>query len=208
MFKTIRKLEPGFALIVKDGQIKRHWQYYDIPYEEETQLIYSEPEAIKAVQEALFTAVSRQLMSDVPVGAFLSGGLDTSSIAAMMRKINPGEKPKCYTISFAGGKSYEGAVNDLPYARIVAKHLDVDLEEVVIDTSLIDNIERMIYLLDEPQADLAPLNILLICEKARQDGMKVLLSGAGGDDIFSGYRRGMARCKKDTQGLRECLPAP
>jgi asparagine synthase (glutamine-hydrolysing) len=192
MFKTIRKLEPGFALIVKDGQIKRHWQYYDIPYQQETNLIYSESEAIKAVQEALLTAVERQLMADVPVGAFMSGGLDTSSIVAMMKKIKPQEKPKCYTISFAGGKQYEGAVNDLPYARIVAKHLDVDLEEIEINPSIVENIEKMIYLLDEPQADLAPLNIMLICQKARQDGIKVLLSGAGGDDIFSGYRRHVA----------------
>jgi asparagine synthase (glutamine-hydrolysing) len=131
-------------------------------------------------------------MADVPVGAFLSGGLDTSSIAAMMKKLRPGEKPRCYTISFAGGKGYEGAVNDLPYAQKVARHLGVELEEIAIDANIVDNIEKMIYILDEPQADIAPLNIMLICQKARQDGMKVLLSGAGGDDIFSGYRRHLA----------------
>jgi asparagine synthase (glutamine-hydrolysing) len=192
MFKAIRKLEPGFALIVKASKIQRHWQYYDIPYERQDKLITDESEAIKAVQKALSTAVERQLMADVPVGAFLSGGLDTSSVVAMMKKIRPGERPKCYTISFAGGKAYEGAVNDLPYARKVAQHLDVELEEIVINPSIVDNIEKMIYFLDEPQADIAPLNIMLICQKARQDGIKVLLSGAGGDDIFSGYHRHVA----------------
>lgn len=192
MFKSIKKLEAGFALIVKNGRIQRHWQYYDIPYEEQDKPIADESEATKAVQEALLTAVERQLMADVPVGAFLSGGLDTSSIAAMMKKLRPQEKPKCYTISFASGEGYEGAVNDLPYAQKVARHLDVELEEIVIDSNIVDNIEQMIYALDEPQADIAPLNIMLICQKARQDGIKVLLSGAGGDDIFSGYRRHLA----------------
>lgn len=188
MFKSIRKLEAGFALIVKNGRIKRHWRYYDIPYNE-GDCISSEAEATKLLQSQLYRAVERQLMSDVPVGAFLSGGLDSSSVVAMMKKIMPGERPKCYTISFAGNKQYDGYVNDLPYAQKAAQHLDVDLEEVVINASIVDNIEKMIYFLDEPQADLAPLNIMLICQKAREQGIKVLLSGAGGDDILSGYRR-------------------
>jgi asparagine synthase (glutamine-hydrolysing) len=188
MFRAIRKLEAGFAMVVQNGRIKRHWRYYDIPYNED-EIISSEAEAKKLLLEHLYQAVDRQLMADVPVGAFLSGGLDSSSVVAMMKKINPGRKPKCYTISFGGGKQYEGAVNDLPYARKVARHLDVELEEIVITSSIVDNIEKMIYFLDEPQADLAPLNIMLICRKAREDGMKVLLSGAGGDDIFAGYRR-------------------
>lgn len=188
MLKSIRKLEPGFALIVKDAKIKRHWRYYDIPYPAD-ELIYSEAEAIELVQSHLLKAVKKQLMADVPVNAFLSGGLDSSAIVAMMRKIHPNTRPKCYTISFAGGKKFEGGVNDLPYARKVAKHLDLDLEEIVIEPDIVNNIEKMIYFLDEPQSDLAPINIMLICQKAREQGIKVLLSGAGGDDIFSGYRR-------------------
>ncbi len=188
MLKSIRKLEPGFALIVKDAKIKRHWRYYDIPYPAD-ELIYSEAEAIELVQSHLLKAVKNQLMADVPVNAFLSGGLDSSAIVAMMRKIHPNTRPKCYTISFAGGKKFEGGVNDLPYARKVAKHLDLDLEEIVIEPDIVNNIEKMIYFLDEPQSDLAPINIMLICQKAREQGIKVLLSGAGGDDIFSGYRR-------------------
>jgi len=188
MFKSIQKLEPGFALIIKGGKIKRHWRYYDIPYQG-SDIIYSEAECKRLVQESLIKAVDRQLMADVPVGAFLSGGLDSSAVVAMMKKLRPNERIKCYTISFDGGKKYEGAVNDLPYARKVARYLDVDLEEIIIEPDIANNIEKVIYSLDEPQADLAPINIMLICQRAREQGMKVLLSGAGGDDIFSGYRR-------------------
>lgn len=191
MLKSIQKLEPGFALIIKDGKIKRHWRYYDIPYHE-SDIIFSETECKRLVQESLIKAVDRQLMADVPVGAFLSGGLDSSAVVAMMKKLKPKERIKCYTISFAGGKKYEGIVNDLPYARKVARHLDVELEEVVIEPDIANNIEKVVYSLDEPQADLAPINIMLICQKAREQGIKVLLSGAGGDDIFSGYRRHVA----------------
>jgi len=188
MFKSIRKLEPGFAMIVKNGEIKQQWRYYDIPYQTDD-LITCEAEAIELVQSHLLKAVEGQLMSDVPVGAFLSGGLDSSTVVAMMKKIYANTRPKCYTISFAGGRKFEGGVNDLPYARKVAKHLDVDLEEIIIEPDIVNNIEKMIYFLDEPQSDLAPINIMLICQKAQEQGIKVLLSGAGGDDIFSGYRR-------------------
>lgn len=188
MFRSIHKLEPGYAMVVREGRIVRHWRYYDIPYQE-NDLISSESEAIKLVQENLRQAVKRQLMADVEVGAFLSGGLDSSSVVAMMKNICPKKIPKCYTISYQDGKGYEGYVNDLPYARRVARHLGVDLEEVKIEADIVNNIEKMIYFLDEPQSDIAPINIMLICRQAHEQGIKVLLSGAGGDDIFSGYRR-------------------
>jgi asparagine synthase (glutamine-hydrolysing) len=141
------------------------------------------------VADKVETAVTRQLIADVPVGAYLSGGLDSSAIVAMMRRARPGERISCFTIGFPENTNLDGAPSDLPYARRVAKHLNVDLEEVVMDPAAIDRLEEMIYLLDEPQADPAPLNALLIAERARAMGIPVLLSGAGGDDIFSGYRR-------------------
>ena len=87
------------------------------------------------------------------------------------------------------GDGADGQPADLPYARRVAEHLDVDLEEIRIDSAAIDRLEEMVALLDEPQADPAPINALFIAERARAMGIPVLLSGAGGDDIFSGYRR-------------------
>src|SRR5204863_9017447 len=82
--------------------------------------------------------------------------------------------------------------DDLPYARRVAAHLGVDLRVVEAGPSMIDQLDRMLWHLDEPQGDPAPINSMLIADAARRDGVKVLLSGTGGDDIFSGYRRHVA----------------
>jgi asparagine synthase (glutamine-hydrolysing) len=125
----------------------------------------------------------------VPVGAFLSGGLDSSAVVAMMRRAQPDQRIQCFSIGFGDEVDTEGNPADLPYARRVAKHLNVDLEEIRIDATSIDRLEEMVELLDEPQADPAPINALFIAERARELGIPVLLSGAGGDDIFSGYRR-------------------
>jgi asparagine synthase (glutamine-hydrolysing) len=127
------------------------------------------------------------MLSDVPVGAFLSGGLDSSAIVTFAREINP--KIPCFTIETSGGKE-EGMADDLPYAKKVAKHLDVPLHVVSIDSDkMAAGLENMVAMLDEPLADPAPLNVLYISQLARDNGIKVLLSGTGGDDIFSGYRR-------------------
>jgi asparagine synthase (glutamine-hydrolysing) len=127
------------------------------------------------------------MVADVPVGAFLSGGLDSSAIVTLAREINP--DICCFTIETVGGQE-AGAIDDLPYARRVAKHLGVRLEVVQIDAGrMADDIERMVVQLDEPLADPAPLNALYIAQLAREHGIKVLLSGAGGDDLFTGYRR-------------------
>jgi asparagine synthase (glutamine-hydrolysing) len=96
---------------------------------------------------------------------------------------------QCFTIRQIGGAE-QGVTDDLPYAEKVAKHLGVRLHTVEIEASrMAGDLERMIWQLDEPLADPAPLNVLYICELARKSGMKVLLSGAGGDDLFTGYRR-------------------
>src|SRR5262249_45387514 len=96
---------------------------------------------------------------------------------------------RCFTIEVAG-KLEPGTTDDLPYARRVATHLGVPLEVVRVDASrMADDVERLVVQLDEPLADPAPLNVLYISRLARENGCKVLLSGAGGDDLFTGYRR-------------------
>jgi asparagine synthase (glutamine-hydrolysing) len=181
------KLEPGQAMILRSGRIARQWSYYDIPYGQPP--FAESPAGIASeLRNKIETAVKRQLISDVPLGAFLSGGLDSSSVVAMMRDAGNGPRPVCYTIGFRGPE-LDGSVSDLPYARKIAKYLDVELRTVEVAADSIQNLDRMLYALDEPQADPAPINALLISEQARRDGIKVLLSGAGGDDIFSGYRR-------------------
>ena len=193
MLAGVRKLEPGAALIVQQGRVRRHWRYYIPPYDG---VMDMRPGAQIAedLGARVANAVRRQLIADVPVGAFLSGGLDSSSIVAMMRREWPDRPITCFSIRFADGVDTEGNPADLPYARQVARHLGVDLEEVLVEPNSIDRLEEMVNLLDEPQADPAPINALLIAERARAMGIPVLLSGAGGDDIFSGYRRHWALC--------------
>lgn len=188
MLENVRKLGPGQALIVHNGHIRRQWTYYIIPYAG-IRSNSSLSENAFELAEYLETAVRRQLVSDVPVGAFLSGGLDSSAVVAMMRRANPDRPIDCFTIGFDGADSLEGSPADLPYARRVAKHLDINLHEIVLSHDAISRLPEMIGLLDEPQADPAPLNALFIAERSRALGIPVLLSGAGGDDLFSGYRR-------------------
>ena len=188
MLRGVKKLRPGHALLVRDGKIAREWSYYDLPYGQPT-LSGTEESIALELRERIATAVDRQLVSDVPVGAFLSGGLDSSAVVAMMKRVQPSESPVCYSIGFENGEDLDGSPADLPYARRVAQHLGVELRTIEVRPDIIRHLDRMLYALDEPQADPAPINALLIAERARADGIKVLLSGAGGDDIFSGYRR-------------------
>lgn len=191
MLKTVQKLDPGCALLVRDGSIQQQWRFYDVPHDDAASRHGPTVEqSVVQVQTYLQRAVERQMVSDVPVGAFLSGGLDSSSVVALARRCVPDEPLPCFTIGFRDqAMAKEGFAADLPYAQQVAKHLGVPLHTVYVGPEMADQLERMIYYLDEPQADLAPLNVLLISQLARDYGIKVLLSGAGGDDIFTGYRR-------------------
>jgi asparagine synthase (glutamine-hydrolysing) len=187
MLKSVRKLEPGAALIVEGGRVRRSWNYYQIPCDGALDHRPA-PRIATELTERIATAVTRQLVADVPVGAFLSGGLDSSAVVAMMRRALPGQRIHCFCAG-TGAASEDGFPSDLPYARRVAKLFHLDLHEINIDPGVIDRLEEMVVLLDEPQADPAPINALIISERARSMGIPVLLSGAGGDDILGGYRR-------------------
>jgi len=185
--RNVRKLGPGEAIKVRSGRVSRRWTWYRLPAFRGIRADLSEADALAGTAEGLRRAVHRQLVSDVPVGAFLSGGLDSSSVVAFARERVP--DIRCFTIEPVGGQE-PGATDDLPYARRVARHLGVPLDVVRIDAKrMADDLERMIVQLDEPLADPAPLNVLYISRLAREHGYKVLLSGAGGDDLFTGYRR-------------------
>ena len=188
MLAKVQKLEPGTALVVAGGKVVRHWRYYDVPYDG-TSSPASFDESAQTLAARLEEAVTRQLVSDVPVGAFLSGGLDSSAVVAMARRAQPDAPLTCFTIAAPPDFGTDGTPDDLPYARQVARHLGVELIEVPIESGVIKRLPEMVALLDEPQADPAPINALLIAERARAMGIPVLLSGAGGDDLFSGYRR-------------------
>ncbi|MEN8132741.1 MAG: asparagine synthase (glutamine-hydrolyzing) [Pseudomonadota bacterium] len=185
--RAVRKLLPGEALVVRAGRLARHWIWYRLPVARGVTAGLDEGEALFGTVAHLRQAVQRQLVADVPVGAFLSGGLDSSAIVAFARELNP--DIQCFTIESVGGQE-SGTTDDLPYAHKVAKHLNVPLEVVRVDAArMAGDLERMVAQLDEPLADPAPLNVLYISHLAREHGIKVLLSGAGGDDLFTGYRR-------------------
>ncbi len=186
----VRKLLPGEAMVVRDRKVTQRWTWYQLPIFRGVTGNLSEADALSGTVDGLRKAVHRQLVADVPVGAFLSGGLDSSALVAFAREEVP--DIRCFTIESVGGQD-AGETDDLPYARRVAKHLKVPLDVVQIDAcQMADDLERMIVQLDEPLADPAPLNVLYISQLAREKGIKVLLSGAGGDDFFTGYRRHVA----------------
>lgn len=188
----VRKLLPGHWLAISVQEpVQYHTErYYEIPFDG-TVSQQSEANLTDELEECLYRAVTRQLQSDVPLGFFLSGGLDSSAVVAMAKRAHPGELLSCYTIRTATGR-YEGFDNDLPYARRVAAHLNVKLIEIEADADSVRDFDQMIYHLDEPQADTAPMNVWNICRQARVHGHTVLLGGAAGDDVFSGYRRHQA----------------
>jgi len=189
MLRSVRKIEPGVAMRIRSGRVVRSWRYYDLPFENEL-LDWPQEDAVVQVRKYLTRAVERQLVSDVPVGAFLSGGLDSSSVVALAQRALGNERLQCFTIGFKDPRAVqEGMAEDLPYAQRVARHLDVDLHTIYVGPEMVDELRNMIFHLDEPQADPAPINALFISRLAREHGIKVLLSGAGGDDVFTGYRR-------------------
>lgn len=184
---SVRKLLPGEAMIVRSGNIVRRWIWYQLPVFRGVAADLDEKSALQGTVTHLRQAVHRQMVADVPLGAFLSGGLDSSAVVAFAREHNPAIS--CFTIEMIGGQE-DGMVDDLPYARRVAQHLRVSLDVVTIESSrMADDLAQMVAQLDEPLADPAPLNVLYISKLARENGIKVLLSGAGGDDLFTGYRR-------------------
>ena len=188
--RAVRKLLPGEAMVVRDGQIARKWIWYKLPIFRGVTGHLSEVDAITGTTDGLRLAVQRQLVADVPVGAFLSGGLDSSAIVAFAREQI--SDIRCFTIETVGGQE-DRNTDDLPYARSVAKHLKVPLDVVQMSAnSIADDLERLVWQLDEPLADPATLSVLYMSKLARKQGIKVMLSGAGGDDLFTGYRRHMA----------------
>jgi asparagine synthase (glutamine-hydrolysing) len=189
MLKAVRKLLPGHLLVIVDGEVQRVSRFADVPmpppsFETATPEVWAD-----RLRETLAAAVRRQLSADVEVGAFLSGGVDSSSVVALAARDRDPGGIRCYTIDLGERAVQEGFPDDLPYARRVADGLGVSLTAIRVDADVADHLSDLVWALDEPQADIAPLNVSLIAAAARADGVKVLLSGAGGDDVFSGYRR-------------------
>ncbi len=205
-FNEIKNQEPGVVSVIKNAEIVYSKRFYELPITKvkSKSIQVSVSEVVQELDTNLRKAVHDQMLSDAPVGAFLSGGLDSTSIVAYAREKDP--DITCFTID-TQNSSNDGMADDLPYARAAAKFLNVPLEIIKVNSdSLVRNLEKMVWMLDEPLGDPAPLNVLYISELAKENGMKVLLSGAGGDDIFTGYRRHHAiMIDKKLQMLPDCI---
>jgi asparagine synthase (glutamine-hydrolysing) len=136
-------------------------------------------------------SVAAHLVADVPVASFLSGGLDSSLITAMAASRDP--SIEAYTITFRPeDQRLEAMPDDAVYARKMAAHLGIRLHEIEISPDVVDMLPRVVDVLDEPIGDPAAINTILMCQAARDAGVKVLLSGMGADELFGGYRKHLA----------------
>lgn len=187
MFSAIEKLPAGYYASVSPQGVFELIQYY----KPSTLISFSnESEAIDAIDYALQNSVKRHLEADVPVSAFLSGGLDSSLLSVLAHKHQP---LSTYSIAIAQkDKRIEQMPDDAKYAKQLAKEHGFDHHEIQIDPSITEELPHMVYQLDEPIGDPAAINTYLLSKAARDNGVKVLLSGMGADELFFGYRRQMA----------------
>jgi len=200
MLRAVSKVEPGHYLLWKEGRVTDK-QWFSLAYEPDESV--TEGEWTERIHDVFMRTTRRQMVSDVPLGAFLSGGTDSSSIVACMRQSFPERAIKGYTVRCrAEDMRRDRFVDDYPYAKRVADLLDVRLEEIVLQPAVISLLPKMVYHLDEPDADPAVFPSYLIAKLAREDGTTVLLSGTGGDEMFFGYRSYQAyRHYQRLQGL-------
>jgi asparagine synthase (glutamine-hydrolysing) len=200
-FEGVKKLEPGTLMrIDADGRTSTS-RYWDFGWTHEAGP-RAEPGELRA---AVAAAVERQLQSDVPLGAFFSGGLDSTAIVELMRRSIAPELPTCLTVGFSERDlRCEAVVDDLVYARRYAERTRVDYREMVLDPGLAHALPEVVWHLDEPIADPAALSSYRICEAARGD-LTVLLSGMGGDELFGGYPRYVATV---LAGAARAVPRP
>ena len=180
IFKDAKKLAPGHFLIFKDGKVDTQ-KYWDFDYSGNAE-IKSEEEYIEALREKIRDAVKVRLISEVPLGAFLSGGVDSSSIVGLMSEIL--EKPvKTFSIGFN-----EDSFNELKYARIAAKHFNTEHHEFTLTPDFVEIVDDLVWHFDEPFSDSSALPTYMVSKMAR-DFVTVVLSGDGGDELFAGYTR-------------------
>lgn len=194
-FKNIYKLPAGCYMTFRNDElkIKRYWDLYPI---ENSKI--SEVDAEERLDYLLSDSVAKQMISDVPVGILLSGGLDSSIIAALMRERTNSEIHSL-TIKFSkSDQKFEKAEDDSYYSKVISDKLGFNLKVFEINPDIQEMLPKMIWHLDEPLADPAAINTFLICAYAKSHGIPVLLNGMGGDEIFGGYRKQLACLRVDT----------
>ena len=179
IFKHIHKLPPGHFLTLTNGQLKVE-QYWDFPVE--TNDHTDEAECLEELRRLLRESVRLRLVSDVPLGAFLSGGIDSSTIVGLMAQ-EMSEPVKTFSIGFA-----EDSYDELKYARLIAKRFGTDHRELIVTPDVCNIIDDLLWHFDEPFSDQSVIPTYFVSKLAREQ-VKVVLSGDGGDELFAGYTR-------------------
>ena len=183
----VRKLPGGsWARFSPDGRthLEYYWRIADVAREA------AEGPAID-LGPVIEESVAAHLVSDVPVSSFLSGGLDSSIVTVLAHRA--AQEIDAYTITFRPeDQRLEAMPDDAIYARKVAARFGIKLHEIEISPDVVSLLPRMVDALDEPIGDPAAINTLLMCEAARERGVKVILSGMGADELFGGYRKHLA----------------
>jgi asparagine synthase (glutamine-hydrolysing) len=179
-FLPIRKLPPGHVLEFEGGKVSIH-QYWDLP-EYSTHQPRSEEECLEELEHRLAEAVRIRMIADVPLGALLSGGTDSSTIVALMARVS--SRPvKTFSIGFR-----HADFNEAPYARLVAERFGTEHHELILEPNVVETVESLTHSLEEPFGDSSILPTYYISRLARQH-VTVALSGDGGDEAFAGYER-------------------
>lgn len=178
IYKHIRKLEAGCYLVLDRGKVSRKVRWHDInPADTVTDM--SEDDWAEEVYHTLREAVRSHLVSDVPLGVFLSGGIDSSAIVALMRSMDV--PIRTFSIGFE-----EKSFNELEYARRVAKAFECEHHEEIVRPDAVSLVRKMAGFFGEPFADSSALPVYLVSQLAARH-VKVVLSGEGGDELFAGY---------------------
>ena len=179
-FAAVRKLPPAHALTVKEGRVERLWRYWRIDPGRKTRISF--PEACEALREKVLEATKIRLISDVPLGAFLSGGIDSSITVAAMSRLD--SKPvETFCIGFP-----EKEFDELAHAKKASLHLGTSHHEMVVRPEAVDVLPRLVQHYGEPLADNSAIPTYYVSQFARQR-VTVALTGDGGDEVFGGYRR-------------------
>jgi asparagine synthase (glutamine-hydrolysing) len=191
----VRKLEPGHILIAPLGEKPRVHRYWDVRFEPDHGR--SEEFFIERLRELLEESVKLHLVSDVPLGAFLSGGIDSSAVVAGMARLTS-SPVKTFSIGFA-----DQDYNELGHARLVAERFGTDHHELVLQPDALGIVEDLAWHLDEPFGDSSAIPTYMV-SKLAAGHVKVVLSGDGGDELFAGYDKYLV----EQQERQRFLPAP
>ncbi|MBM2827122.1 MAG: hypothetical protein HW403_1186 [Dehalococcoidia bacterium] len=182
VIKGVAKLPPAHILVCHEGNIRTK-QYWELPPFEDNGRPFDEEKAVHELRDLLDECVASHLVSDVPLGAFLSGGVDSSSLVALMSR-HMNQPVKTYSVGFGVGKP----LDELDYARRVAQYLGTDHHEVLCESASFELLEEIALHLDEPILDPAVLPTYLVSQRARED-VTVVLTGEGSDETNLGYDR-------------------